>query len=71
MARSSTAAACPDIPTVAGTLAAVTMCQGALIEGDGAAAFRAVSGAILKIVSECKGKGKGVAMFLEGKRIHN
>ena len=49
-----------ESPTVAGTLAAITMCQGALIEGDGAAAFGAASGAIVTMVGECKGKDKGV-----------
>jgi FtsZ-binding cell division protein ZapB len=48
-----------ESPTVAGTLAAITMCQGALIEGDGAAAFGAASGAIVTMVGECKGKSEG------------
>jgi hypothetical protein len=48
-----------ESPTVAGTLGAITMCQGALIEGDGAAAFGAASGAIVTMVGECKGNGEG------------
>ncbi len=55
-----------ESPTVAGTLAAITMCQGALIEGDGDVAFGAASGAVVTMVGECKGKGVAVTVARGG-----